>query len=258
MDISEPKIPPGTKFVDVHAHISDKAFDGSRGELLGRLKDTAILDSGEDAEEDEKVLENGNKFVNLRPCIGLHPNKLVGLGSEAVEKELSYLEDNISKAFAVSEIGLDFRNKDETQISTQIAVLEKILELAEKNRKVCILHSRKSISELIPILMSSFKVRAVIHNFEGGVIQYRKAVEGGVYISISTGFMRYKKDNLIKQLDPHMMFVETDSPVLSPDENMNTPLNIPKLLNYISLLINMNESDLRETMLDNFKRVFYG
>ena len=73
------------------------------------------------------------------------------------------------------------------------------------------------------------------------------ADELGINISISTGFMKFKKDNIIKNVNLNRLFTETDSPELSPDNKLNTPLNIQKLLNYISSIKKMGVEEIRET-----------
>ncbi len=245
------------KFVDVHAHISDKAFDSNRRDLVEKLSDFIVLNSGENPEDNIKILADSKKYPNLLPCIGLHPNYVSASGDNEVSAGLEFLSENMGEAFAMSEIGLDYRGKDEHQISVQKAVFGRALEMCEASRKACIVHSRKAIVDMLDMLQS-YKCKAVIHNFEGNQSHYSRTLEKGIFISISTGFIKYKRDNLIKKLDLSNVFVETDSPVLSPTEEINTPLNLPKILNYISMIHNMEESELKSVIYGNFKRAFYG
>jgi TatD DNase family protein len=246
-----------TKFIDIHAHLADKAFDGGREELCSELSDFIVLNAGEGPEDNSKVIDIGVKHPNILPCIGLHPNALSSLGKVDIARSVDYLATHINRAFAISEIGLDYRGKSDREKTLQKNVLSEIFELTELKEKVCIIHSRKAIEDILSMLRS-FKIKAIIHNFEGNQNQYLKAVEAGVYISISTGFIKYKRDNLIKKIDLNKLFLETDSPVLSPDSKINTPLNIRKVLNYVATLRSMNESELKDIIFSNFKDVFYG
>lgn len=245
------------KFVDVHAHVADKAFDESRDKLAAELDGFIVLNSGEDPAENAKILNDSKKHVSFLPCIGLHPNKVSVLSKEKIAEGVNYIVTHINEAFAVSEVGLDYRGKDESQKALQKKAFEEILALAELKGKVCIVHSRKSIEDVVRTI-SSFRARVIIHNFEGNQAQYLKAVEANAYISVSTAFIKFKRDSLIKKIALDRLFVETDSPVLSPDENMNTPLNIRKILKYVADLRGMREEELKEAVWDNFRRVFYG
>ena len=65
------------KFIDVHAHISDKLLGNIRGKFLDEISDSyLILNAGENKKDSERILEDGEKYRFLLPCIGLHPNEM--------------------------------------------------------------------------------------------------------------------------------------------------------------------------------------
>ncbi|MCL5009628.1 MAG: TatD family hydrolase [Candidatus Parvarchaeota archaeon] len=243
------------KFVDIHAHLSDHAFDSDRGEIISKLGEYIVLNSGEYPEENERILSLGQKYDNILPCIGLHPDFITRYGSASREKGFQYLFNNANKAFAISEVGLDFNKKSEEQIDTQKKIFMNILEIAEKNNKVCIVHSRKAMSSMLEII-PSFNVKIIMHNFEGNAEQHVKALDLGAFISVSTGVIKYTRDSFLRQLNLDHFFVETDSPVLSPDSGRNTPFNIPKLLEYIATVRKTDPQILKQKVYDNFKRLF--
>lgn len=245
---------PASKFIDIHAHLSDPRLSSDLADMLPRLDGYIVLNAGENPADNDRILslENGN----ILKCIGLHPNYISSKGPDDIESGISYLESNISKAFALSEIGLDFKDKTDEQKEIQVSAFRKILELAEKHRKVCIIHSRKSMGALTEIL-NSFRIKAIIHNFEGNSADYNRCVEYGAGISVSTGFIRFKKDSLLRRMDINFLFTETDSPVLSPDDKINTPLNIPKILKYIADIMNMDQNEIKYAVSLNFERFFH-
>ena len=165
-----------TKFIDIHAHLADKAFDDKREGLCSRLNDFIVLNAGEEPEENSKVLNMGKRYPNILPCIGLHPNTLSRMEKEGVAKCVDYLATHINEAFAISEVGLDYRGKSDQEKTLQKNVLSEIFELAELKGKVCIIHSRKAINELLSMIRS-FEIKVIIHNFEGNQNQYFKAAE---------------------------------------------------------------------------------
>ncbi len=245
------------KLIDVHAHLSDPSFMDRKKELFPMLKDSyLVLNAGENSVQDRKILDESRNLSFLLPCIGLHPNEIAMMTYANAEKELAYFSQSIADFFAVSEVGLDYRGKDIYQMEQEKEFFYRILELSEINKKVCIIHSRKAIEDVFDAV-SSFKIKAILHNFEGNLRNLIRAEELGLYISISTGFMKFKKDNIIKNVSLDKLFTETDSPVLSPDSGINTPLNLPKLLNYISSIRNMDMNDLKSAVSNNFREVFY-
>ncbi len=244
------------KFVDVHAHLSDHAFDGNE-DMFALMEDGYIvLNSGENHSDNLRVIELNKKYPNILPCVGLHPNYLSNLGKEEVDREISDVTKDVEAAFAVSEIGLDYKNKDRAQISGQKRIFRTMLELSEKFGKPCIVHSRKAMDDVLDIV-SSFKTKVVLHNFEGNLSHLSRAAELGLGVSISTGFIKFKKDNVVKKAGIDSLFVETDSPVLSPDQNTNTPLNLKVILEYISDIRGMEFNVLKDTVYNNFERFFY-
>ena len=246
-----------SKFLDVHAHLSDNVFDTTLVDLAHQLKDRyLVLNSGENLEQNAKILDCAKTYDFILPCIGLHPNEIARMQHEEAESEFKYISENIIQSFAVSEIGLDYKGKDIYQMEQEREFLHKIMDVAEKNNKVCILHSRKALEDIFDAL-SSFNIKAIIHNFEGNLRQLGMAQDRGIGISISTGFMRFKRENIVKNIDINCLFTETDSPVLSPDNDVNTPLNLPKLLNYIAGIKGIDMEELKSAIYSNFRRVFY-
>jgi TatD family hydrolase len=245
------------KFIDAHAHISDNSLLSTREEFLEKISDSyIILNSGENKEDSKRILNDSKNYKFLLPCIGLHPNKIAYMSYDKAQEEFNYILENIDQFFAVSEIGLDYKGKDIYQNEQEKEFLYKILELSEEKNKVCIIHSRKAIDDIFDAV-SSFKLKVILHNFEGNLRHLNKADELGINISISTGFMKFKKDNIIKNVNLSRLFTETDSPELSPDNKLNTPLNIQKLLNYISSIKKMGVEDIKSAVYKNFMELFY-
>lgn len=245
-------------YIDIHAHLSDERFDPTREDLINHLESFIVLNAGENREENIKVFGEFSKHRNVLPCIGLHPNDAVRLTEEQLSENLSYLNENIDKAFAVSEIGLDYKGKTEEDIDIEKKILGQILDLSEKHGKVCILHSRKSMGDLLGML-KSYKVKAILHNFEGNSTDLSTAIDIRAFISVSTGFLRFRRDSLLKKIPLDSLFFETDSPALSPSDDkneLNTPLNLIKVMQYFANLRGMSLDYLSEKIRSNFVSLF--
>lgn len=245
------------RFIDIHCHIGDKSFDNIRESILDKMKgEFIILNAGEEIESNKISLNLQEKYDWIKACIGLHPNQISIMNQGDIDKNLSFIEENIDKAFAISEVGLDYKNKDQSQIERQLRTLQRLFEIAEKNRKVVIVHTRKAMDDMLN-LIGSFKIKVILHNFEGNMSQCEKACDMNLGISISTGFIRYKHDNIIRKVRDNLLFSETDSPALSPDENINIPLNITKIVDYIAGIRNVESNEIKALIYSNFLKIFY-
>ncbi len=245
-------------FVDVHCHISDKLFDETRESVIESTKGKMILlNAGEEYKSNIISLSLQDKYDWVKACIGLHPNIISNIDDNEINKNIEFIIKNVDKAFAISEVGLDYKNKDQIQIKKQKEVLEKIFQIAEKHNKVVIIHTRKAMDDMLDMI-KSFKLRVIFHNFEGNLSQCKKACDMNVGISISTGFIKFKKDTIIKHVKDELLFSETDSPALSPDNNINNPINISRIVDYIAKIRGKTIEDIKILIYSNFLRIFYG
>jgi len=245
-------------FVDVHCHITDPLFNADRDSIirLAASKGLIIVNAGEDIESDALSLELQSKYENVKACIGLHPNAIVKKRKEEIERDLAFMDSEAKHSFAISEVGLDYKGKSLDQINLEKQILIKIFEMAEKDRKPVIIHTRKAMEDMLGIL-SSFKIKAILHNFEGNSSQCQRACDMGLGISVSTGFLKFKKDSIIRKIRNDLIFTETDSPALSPNDQRNTPLNVIPLIEYISRIRGQNFQQTKELIYSNFLRMFY-
>ncbi len=227
-------------FIDIHAHLSNAI----NTELI-------ILNASENKDESQRALNIYNENKNILPCVGFHPNKV----KENTEENLNYIKENVDKFFAISEVGLDFKNKSPEEVKLQENVLSKILEIAEKSSKVLIVHNRKSIKRFLEI-RSSYKVKVIYHNYEGNISLLPKVYSFGDAISISTAFLKFKYDSLLKRLDFNHLFFETDSPALSPFSYPNVPENVKLIYDYFAKIRGISINDLEKIVENNFKNYF--
>jgi TatD family hydrolase len=232
--------------IDIHAHLAQDFPAGN---------DLLVLNATESREEAENALKIYSINNRILPCVGLHPNKIVNMSKENINKSLEYIQNNIDKFFAISEVGLDFKEKSEEQIKLQEDILSRILGIAESKGKVAIVHTRKSIRRFLEI-RSSYRVKIIYHNYEGNVSLLSRIYELGDAVSISTGFLKFKKDEVIKKVNLNYLFFETDSPTLSPSDLPNAPSNVSLIYEYFARLRNIDLRELELQVQKNFEAIF--
>lgn len=225
-------------FIDTHCHISDT--EGVTPDLYVKhaLDANVKLLIASFCEKEDILLSTKfvEKYENLYACVGYHPE----VANKIVEKDFQVLEtivQNNPKIVAIGEIGLDYYwNKDNKDIQRE--VFRRQLEIAEKLDIPVVIHSRDSIGETYEIL-SEYKVRGVIHCFNGSIEMAKKFINLGFLLGIG-GVVTFKNSKLYQVLEEiplTSIVLETDSPYLSPVPNrgkVNESSNIPFIAEKIS------------------------
>lgn len=211
--------------IDSHAHIISEYYDIP--ETIDYLKNNnvkKIVNCStclKDAIEIIKLSKDYPKF--LYPAIGIHP--------ENIDNNLDQIEELIkdNKIIAIGEIGLDYYwNKDNKEEQKELFI--KQLKLAEKYNLPIILHSRNSIQDCLDII-KKHKVKGVVHCFSGSYEIAKEFIKLGFKIGIG-GVLTFKNSKLhevVEKMDINDIFIETDSPFLSPEPNrgkQNNPSNL--------------------------------
>ncbi|WP_338599531.1 TatD family hydrolase [Sulfolobus tengchongensis] len=234
--------------IDSHAHIDTKEFDMDR-EIIINECDILIVNAGVDLESNLKTLELARKYRNIVPAIGFHPEFVKDKENE-VEKCLELTEHGK----IISEIGLDYFWIKESEFrKKQIDILHKFLEKAEKEMKPAIIHIRGGMKDFLEII-KSYKVKFVIHSFEGNVATANKIIELGGYISIPPIIVRDKnRQNVAKDIPIDYILTETDSPFMSAEKmSRNKPCNVKIVIKELSNLKKIEEKEIEDIIYKNF------
>ena len=185
-------------------------------------------------------------------------------------KYLNILKEKIANnnPHAIGETGLDFFRNLSTY-EEQIFAFEEQIKIAINTNKPLFLHQRDSHDDFIRILRkySSDINKAVVHCFTGTQEQLDDYLELGCYIGI-TGWICDEKRNVelrktIKNIPLSKLMVETDCPYLIPKDlptkpknNRNEPSNLNHIVKEISLLLDLNEDEIRKESFKNTLRFF--
>ena len=246
--------------VDTHCHIYHEYYDNIP-ELIEQIKKDGInkiIVNGCDMKSNMEVLDLIEKYDIVYGAIGFHPTELSETDSEIV----SFLEKHINddKIVALGEIGLDY-HYDNTDKTKQQRVFKKQLEIAERNKKPVIVHSRDAIQDTYDI-MSRYNLKGSIHAFSGSLEMAQAFIKLGYYIGVG-GVCTYKNakniENVIKNISLAYILLETDSPYLTPDPfrgQTNTPSNIPIIAKRISEIKNVSLSQVVKDTTINANHLF--
>lgn len=241
-------------YVDVHAHIGDPSFDGDRDEVVARAKDILILEAGLEHKSNARALQLAERYVNVEPCLGFHPQFIVKASQAEVEAEVGFIRENAERIVAVSEIGLDykfdFRDK-------QASAFKSFLELAEEIQVPVVLHSRWAAGAVLGAL-KNFSLKVDLHAFSGNMNEAKRAVDAGYYLSIGPNIVFNEYRQKLAALIPlEQMLTETDSPVLGPKPGeRNEPANIRLAVEKIAEVKGLTVDEVHNTTYRNAKHMF--
>lgn len=247
-------------FIDTHCHISSCDYDDISF-LVEEIKKSGVgcvIANGTDLATSKEVLKLVKKYDIVYGAIGFHPTELENLD----EKDLLWLEEHITddKIVAMGEIGLDY-HYDNTDRDRQKYFFKRQLNIAKKNNKPIIVHSRDAIGETYDIL-KEYNLKGSIHCFSGSLEMALNFIKLGYMIGVG-GVATYKNAktlvNVIKNIDLKYILLETDAPYLSPEPKRgekNSSCNIPIIASKIAEIKGISLDLVAKTTEDGAKRLF--
>jgi len=209
------------QLLDTHTHIYLPEFDSDRDEMIERsVKSgvTKLLLPNIDLNSIGLMLDAVSRYQGIcLPMLGLHPTSVKSDYETELEKILNLFPDE--KYIAIGEIGIDLY-WDKTHLQEQITAMRIQIQFAIEKGLPVVIHSRDSFPEVFSVL-DEFRgkgLKGVLHAFTGGIREAEKAMELGVKLGIG-GIVTFKNSGLsevVKEIGPENIILETDSPYLAP------------------------------------------
>ncbi|MGE4586242.1 MAG: TatD family hydrolase [Mangrovibacterium sp.] len=207
--------------VDTHSHIYLEDFSNDQEEVIRRAFENdvrKIILPNIDSSSVKKMLDLVDKYPQICfPLIGVHPTSI----KEDYEEEMMLVEFWIKKRkfFGIGEVGIDLY-WDRTFIQEQTDAFRRQLILAREQDLPVVIHVRDSFDEVYAVLQEeqSERMRGVFHSFSGTSEQARMVTELGFKLGIN-GIVTFKNsglDQVLKDVDPKHILLETDAPYLTP------------------------------------------
>jgi TatD DNase family protein len=263
------------RYIDLHSHIHDKAFDEDRQAVVQEMaeKGFATVTVGTDLVESNKACEAAETSGNVWFTAGMHP---VDNREESFEKEVYKKLLTHPKCVGLGECGLDYfhikdfgGNKD-AEVDRQQRLFIDQIELAVECDKPLMLHGRPdegmdAYEDMLHILKNARekygeKVRGNAHFFVGTPDIARQFNEMGFTVSFS-GVITFAKmyEEVVRSVPLDMMHAETDSPYATPVPHRgkrNTPLYVEHIYERIAEIKGLEKEEVRIQLVENAKKVF--
>ncbi|MGB2895829.1 MAG: TatD family hydrolase [Anaerolineales bacterium] len=252
---------PLTALVDTHCHLNLSAFDANREEVLDRARAAGverILIPGVDLQTSQIAIELAEKHDQVFAAVGIHPH-YASEWSDALADEIAGLAQS-PKVVAIGEIGLDYYRNLAPPEKQRIA-FEDQLEIAYALQHPVLIHNRDAIGDILEHINAwtvnlppSLSTRAgVLHAFSADLDSAFEAILQGFYIGIAGPITFPKSEalrNIVSQLPPDRLVLETDSPYLTPEPyrgRKNEPAHLKWIAQKLNDIRNDDYSTIRAT-----------
>ncbi len=213
--------------IDIHAHLTDQAFDADRASVVARMKEEGVgaITVGTDRASSFAALELARTYEHVWACVGVHPTEREIFN----ETEFSVLVAD-ERTVAIGECGLDYFRCDDIpgERKRQSELFEAQIAFARAHDRPLMLHVRPSqgtmdaYDEVIDILKTHHrqhgeKLRGNAHFFAGTIEHAQALFDIGFTISF-TGVITFADsyNEIIRFAPLERLHAETDAPYVAP------------------------------------------
>lgn len=207
--------------IDTHSHIYSTDFLQDQAEVIQRAYSNdirKIILPNIDSSSVKNLLDMADMYPHICfPLMGLHPTSV----NHDYQEELQVVEYWLKKRkfYGIGEIGIDLF-WEKSFLMEQTDAFRHQLELASQYDLPVVIHVRDSFDEVYAVIkeVSDEKLTGVFHSFTGTLEQAKMVTDLGFKIGVN-GIVTFKNsglDEVIKQIDPSNLIIETDSPYLTP------------------------------------------
>ncbi len=249
------------KIIDTHAHLDEIE---NLDTVLAQAKEAgleAVIAMGQDVKTNARSLEIAAHYPGfVYPALGYHP---WNIRETEIDANLDFIRENIGKAMAVGEVGLDYhkRVREGADKDLQKRVLRELLKIAKDNNKPACIHSRYAWRDAFDLVKEAGLEKAVFHWYTGTTSVLRDIITSGYYISVTPAVAYHEEHRrAVKETPLEQLLLETDSPVTyargREGEFIATPADALRSLKGAAELRGISEQALAEATTENAKRLF--
>jgi len=258
---------------DIHAHLEQYTPE-EREKVLARADSVGvrwIVTAGMDLQSSTQAVKIAVTHKKVLASVGIHPWVAAETHLRDLSNKIRHLAlENAATVVAIGEVGLDFvdsaftgvnfRNNENLREAQELIFRQQV-GLACELALPLIIHCRGAYSTLISILQEerAYRVRGVIHNFDGDKKTADQLLNMGFYLSFG-GAITYPTATTLQKIVCHVpldrILIETDSPYmplyLQLDEK-NEPANVVQIARMLAKVIKVDSEEFIDISYTNFK-----
>ena len=258
------------ELIDIGVNLTNPVLYKQLGDIVQNAKSVGVVHqiitgtSVKSSEQAHQITQTDPEYFSS--TAGCHPHDAKDFKSDDIKLLLELAEEDT--VVAVGECGLDF-NRNYSPQDIQLDVFKSQIEIACQVNLPLFMHQRDAHKQFIEIL-SHYKQQfksGVIHCFTGDRKQLRDCLDLGLYIGITGWLCDERRGSILQEAIKYMpldrIMIETDAPYLMPrnitpkqKSNINTPSNLPWIVNQISLILGVEDNFIAEVTTNNATNFF--
>jgi TatD DNase family protein len=252
--------------IDSHAHIQGKEYAGEAADVIARARAAGVekiiaVGGAGDMSSNTEAVALADSFPNIYATVGMHPHDAKDVGPD----ELRALRELTShpKVIAVGETGLDYYyNHSPHEVQRRVFI--QFIRMARETGLAIVVHERDAAQEVAELLRSEGgrELAGVIHCFTGNYEAACAYLDLGLYLSF-TGIITFKNAEplrqVVQQVPLERMFVETDSPYLTPVPHRgkrNEPAYVRLVAETVATVKGISLEDVARVTTENVQNLF--
>ncbi len=212
------------RLFDSHCHLTDAAFRDDREAVLVRAREAGV----------ERMVSIASTVADARDAValarshegvwctaGVHPHEAGSADEGALEADVIEAIRLLAaepEVVALGETGLDY-HYDHAPRDIQRRLFDAHLDLGAELELPVVVHAREADADVAAALINATPgTRGVLHCFTGGEKAFAAARERDWYVSFSgiASFKSFAVADLLREVPPDRLLLETDSPYLAP------------------------------------------
>ena len=214
--------------IDTHAHVTKRFAEDVNNIIEGAKKNgiSKIILAASNLEESKENIKLAYENNIFAACIGIHPQQtdpeIILSIDEQIDELDKLAEENRKLVVAIGECGLDATppppEEKERSTKDQERLFRGQIAVALKHKLPIVVHSRKTVDEVVSILSEYPELKGVVHCYTGGKKRIQKVLDlGNFYFGID-GNLTYEDGlaEVVANIPKDRLLLETDSPFLSP------------------------------------------
>lgn len=251
--------------VDTHCHLDFPDYGTEIDMVIARAKNEGVgimQTISTHISRFDNIKRIAENYTDIYCSVGIHPHHVEEEKKVTPQEIIDHT--NHPKVIGIGETGLDYYYENSPRELQRESFINHI-EASRKTGIPVIIHTRDAENDTINIIhdeMDKGSFKGLIHCFTGTIELAKKALDYGLYISIS-GIVTFKKasslQDIVKQLPLDRLLIETDAPFLAPEPyrgKRNEPAYIKYTAEFIANLKNISVQEVADQTTNNFFDLF--
>jgi TatD DNase family protein len=253
--------------IDTHCHLADAAFADDLAAVVERaaragLTTALCILSADEPEEVARASEVRALWPGVLFSAGVHPHRAGGFsGRPEAAATAAGAAATAASAVAIGEIGLDY-HYDFSPRDVQRDVFAAQVAYAGLSGLPVVIHTREATEDTLAVVRDARPaIAGVLHCFTGDVAEARRALDLGLYISLS-GIVTFPRAQTLREVAAFVpedrLLLETDAPFLAPVPRRgqrNEPAWVVETFAAVARIRGVPGQALAITVADNFRRL---